>query len=68
MAVVYSEMHTCEQFVKLSIGFGSGLVSVSLLGFSILRVCSFWHRLFCSGVVCFSCIRFSFIRTSQEIG
>jgi len=43
--VVYDSCaHTCEQFLKMSVGMGLGIVFVRLFRFSILCVC-FWCSL-----------------------
>jgi len=41
--IVHSDMHTHEQFLKMSVGLGLGLVFVRLFTFSIL--CFFWFSL-----------------------
>jgi len=65
MTVVRNDGHTYEQFLKISVGLGLGLGLnfVRLFGFNILCAFVFWLRLFCSCVVYFFCISFSFFST-----
>jgi len=60
--------HTYEQFFKMSVGLGFGFIFVCLFKFSILCV-FFWFSLFCSCVVCFHRVTFSFFSVlCQQIG
>jgi len=52
--VVHRDAHTHEQFLKVDSWFGFSL------DLDLIFVC---FLLFCSCVVCFSCVRFSFFRT-----
>ena len=60
----------CEQFLKLTVGLGLGLVSVHLFRFSILCVFRFSLDylvvVLFACVVCLCCVRFSFFSTTQR--
>ena len=66
--IVHSDMHTHEQFLKMSVGLGLGLVFVRLFTFSILCFFLFQLRLVCSCVVSFCCVSLVSSVLCQEIG
>jgi len=64
--VVYDDMHTHEQFLKMSVGLG--LVFMHLLRFSIL--CVFWFSLHCFVLVLFAFVVLDLVSSvlCQKIG
>jgi len=66
--VVHSDTRTYEQFLKMSVGLGLGLVFVSLLTFSIL--CVFWFSIDYLVLVLFAFVvlRLFFSVLRQKIG